>query len=77
MIFSREPKHALEIAFVLNVGDGVPGEGAPSPQRQGITINLLFSLVKTEKQGHFQVWHLEEVGAEGPFTRLGPACRGR
>lgn len=33
MIFFREPTHALEIAaFVLNVRDGVPGEGVPRPE---------------------------------------------
>lgn len=42
-----------------------------------MTINLSFFLVKTEKQGHVQVWHQEKVDAGGPFTRLGPACRGR
>lgn len=61
----------------MNAGDGVPWEGAVSPRGRAMTINLSFSLVKTEKQGHAQVWHQEKVDAGGPFTRLGPACRGR
>ena len=67
--FISRTKKAFEIAaFVLNVGDGTLGEGAPSPRGQVVTVNLLFSRRKTEKHGHFHVWYLERVGA----ARRGP-----